>query len=93
MLRQIGEALDVPSSSSATNAELKLMVEGRLTEMGYDPANVQIIVSDDINEPMYLINDEGVIKRVESMGTHATQRSGSHDDESSALRVTEEECA
>ena len=91
ILRQIGEALGVPSSSSATNAELKLMVEGRLTEMGYDPANVQVIVSDDINEPMYLVNDEGVIKRVESVATHVTQTS--RDDESSALRVTEEECA
>ena len=38
VLRQIGEALAL----SATNAELKLMVEGRLTEMGYDPANVQV---------------------------------------------------
>ena len=90
ILRQIGEALGVPSSSSATNAELKLMVEGRLTEMGYDPANVQVIVSDEPNEPMYLVNDEGVIKRVESVATHVTETSR---DESSALRVTEEECA
>ena len=67
MLCQIGEALGVPSSSSATNAELKLMMEGRLTEMGYDLANVQVIVSDNTNEPMYLVNDEGIIKRVESV--------------------------
>ena len=40
MLRQIGEALGVPSSSSATCAELKLMVEGKLTELGYDPSNI-----------------------------------------------------
>ena len=90
MLHQIGEALGVPSSSSATNAELKLMVEGRLTEMEYDPANVQVIVSDDTNEPMYLVNDEGIIKRVESMATHMTQTS--RDDESSAWHVMEEEC-
>ena len=43
MLHQIREALGVPLSSSATNAKLKLMVEGRLMEMGYDPSNVQVI--------------------------------------------------
>ena len=39
---------------------------------------------------MYLVNDEGVIRRVESMATHMTQTS--RDDESSAWCVMEEEC-
>ena len=36
MLRKIGKALGVPSSASALSSELRLMVEGKLTELGYD---------------------------------------------------------
>jgi len=35
MLRQIGEGLGVPSSSSALCAELRLMVEGKLTDLSF----------------------------------------------------------
>jgi len=53
MLIQIGEGLGVSSSSSATCAELKLLVEGKLTELGYDPSNVQVILFDKINGSMF----------------------------------------
>jgi len=64
MLRQIGEALGVPSSSSVTCAELRLMMEGKLTGLGYDPSNLHVILSNDVNGVMYLANDEGIIKCV-----------------------------
>ena len=44
-LKQIGEALGV-SPSLATRSQLKLMIEGKLTDMGYDPCNVQVTISD-----------------------------------------------
>ena len=89
MLRQIGKALGVPSSSSATCAELKLMVEGKLTELGYDPLNVQVILSDEINGAMFLVNDEGIIKCVKNVATNVSDVS--LDDIRSALHVATEE--
>ena len=65
-LCQIGEVLGMPSSSSASCSELKLMVEGKLmVEMGYDLSNVQVILSDEVNGIMYLVNYESVIKHIE----------------------------
>jgi len=72
MLRQIGEVLGVPSSSSATCAELKLMVEGKLTELGYDPSNIQVILSDEVNGAMFLVNDEDAIKCVKHAAAHVS---------------------
>ena len=74
MLRQIGEALGVPSSASTPSSELRLMVEGKLTELGYDLSNIQIILSDEINRAMYLVNDEGVIKCIKNVATHVIDR-------------------
>ena len=38
------------------------MVEGKVIEIGYDLSNVQVILSDEINGAVFLVNDEGVIK-------------------------------
>ena len=89
MLRQIGEALGMPPSSTATCAQLKLMVEGKLTDLGYDPANVQVILSDGLNGTMYLVNNEGVIKCVKNVAAHVVD--DSRDDVRSTLRVMKEE--
>ena len=89
-LKQIGEALGV--SPSATHSQLKLLIEGKLTDMGYDPCNVQVIISDDCesdNTMIYLVNDEGVIKRIDSMATHVSEESR---EQNSALRGVHAEC-
>lgn len=69
MLYQIGERLSVPSSTSASCLDMRLMVEGKLTEMGYDSLNVRVILSEEINGTMYtyLVNDEGIIKCIGAM--------------------------
>ena len=86
MLRQMGEALGVPSSASASSSGLRLMVEGKLTELGYDPSKVQVILSDEINGAMYFVNDEGIIKCIENEAVHVID--DSRDDVRGALRVT-----
>ena len=63
-LRKVGKVLSVLSSSSASCSELKLMVEGKLMEMGYNLSNVQVILSDEVNGIMYLANYESVIKHM-----------------------------
>ena len=78
ILCQIGEGLGVPSFSSATCAELKLMMEEKIMELGYDPSNVQVILSDEINGAMFLVNDEGVIKWVKHAAAHMSN--DSHDE-------------
>ena len=42
------------------------------------------------NGPVHLVNDKGVIKRIENMPMHVTQ--GSCDDVSNALRIMRDEC-
>ena len=61
-LKQIGEGLGI--SPSATHSQLKLMIEGKLMEMGHDPSNVQVILSDgdESGITICLVDDEGVIK-------------------------------
>ena len=89
-LKQIGEALGV-SPSLATRSQLKLMIEGKLTDMGYDPCNVQVIISDCESDKtmIYLVNDEGVIKRIDSVATHVIEESR---EQNSALRDALAEC-
>ena len=75
-LKQIGEALGV--SPSATRSQLKLMIEGKLTEIGHNPCNVQVIISGDCGSGktmICLMNDEGIIKRVDSMAMYVIKES------------------
>ena len=62
-LKQIREALGV-SPSLATCSQLKLMIEGKLTDMGYGPCNVQVIISDCGSDKtmIYSVDNKGVIK-------------------------------
>ena len=75
-LKQIGEALGV-SPSLATRSQLKLMIEGKLTDMGYDSCNVQVIISDCESDKtmIYLVDNEGVIKQIDSVATHVIEES------------------
>ena len=57
--------------------------------MGYDPSNVQVILSDEINGALFLVNDEGIIKCVKNVATHMSDVS--LDDVCSALCVATEE--
>ena len=42
------------------------MIEGKLSEMGHDPRNVQVVVQGDCdNSPLYLVSDVGIIKSIE----------------------------
>ena len=79
-------------SPSATHSQLKLMIrEGKLTEMGHDPSNVQVIISDgdESGITICLVDDEGVIKRIDSVATHVIEES---HEPSSALREVYNEC-
>ena len=51
-------------SSDATLTETRLIVEGKLTELGYDPFAVQVILSETDETALYLVNERGVIKSV-----------------------------
>ena len=42
-IKRVARALDVPTEVAAT--EVRLMIEGKLRELGREPANVQVLVS------------------------------------------------
>ena len=43
-LRRLVVALEVPSSG--TSADIRLIIEGRLTELGREPHNVQVVIDE-----------------------------------------------
>ena len=54
--RAIAASLEL--STDATLAETRLIVEGKLTELGHEPIGVQVILSDT-DETLYLVDEEG----------------------------------
>ena len=60
-LRRVAAALGVPSNVSITDT--RLMIEGKLNEMGHDPRNVQVVAQGDGDDlPLYLVSDVGIIR-------------------------------
>ena len=58
MWRQIANALEVPGPTAA--GEVRLMVEGKFRDMGKDPANVQVHVTEvERGNHLKLVDDEG----------------------------------
>ena len=65
ILRQVGDALGMLSSLSAMCSELRLTVEEKLTELGYDMSNIQVTLSDEttllmmkvLNAAAYMTDD------------------------------------
>ena len=54
-------------STDATLSETRLIVEGKLTELGHEPIGVQlqVVLSDGEDSVMYLVDKGGIIKRVD----------------------------
>ena len=82
--RSIAASFDL--STEAALAETRLIVEGKLTELGHDPFGIQVVLSDSDNDEsvLYLVNKGGIIKRIDladhvpcedSRGPGATERS------------------
>ena len=62
-LRSLGKALGLPMSGSV--GDLRLMIEGKITELGRDPRNVQVALSRDKDERSFTLSDhEGVFLAV-----------------------------
>ena len=40
-------------------------MEGKLTGLGHEPIGVQVILSDSEDSALYLVDEEGIIKRVD----------------------------
>ena len=61
--RSIAALFDL--STEAALAETRLIVEGRLTELGHDPFGIQVVLSDSDNDEsvLYLVNEGGIIKK------------------------------
>ena len=54
----------VSANASVTNT--RLMIAGKLSEMGHDPRNVQVVAQGDCGDsPLYLVSDVGIIKSIE----------------------------
>ena len=71
-IHQVAEAPGLPTVSST--AEARRAIEKKLTERGYEPESVQVIIQgrgDDAS--MFLVNDTGIIKMIECVkaGWHA----------------------
>ena len=58
-LLSLGTALGVPASS--TVSDLRLIIEGKITEGSRDPRNVQVVLPRNMEEPTLSLSDhEGV---------------------------------
>ena len=74
-LHRLAGMLGLPSSS--TGSSTRQLIEGKLLQMGKEPRNVQVILSDE-GRRLYLVNDDGVIivepKHMSNTGvrTHTT---------------------
>ena len=62
-LHRIAAALCMLTQASITDT--RLMIEGKLEEMGHDPRNVQVVVQEDDGSPLHLVRDAGIIKNIE----------------------------
>ena len=72
-LRKVATKLEVPTTAAV--CELRLMLEGKLMEMGKQPQNVQALVSQELEGgvPVLRLQDEdGVFLEVE-LGTETEQ--------------------
>ena len=78
-------------STDATLAETRLIVDGKLTELGYEPVGVQVVLSDSEESVLYLVDEGGIIKKID-MTAHVTNTDAreSGTSERSALRDTSE---
>ena len=78
-LRQIGEALGLPTAASLD--ELRGMIEGLLVEQGKEPMNVQVWLQEDTGITLY---DEGgsflAIKPPVSAPDHTSPESSSAEN-------------
>ena len=77
--------------TDATLAETRLIVEGKLTELGHEPVGVQVVLSDSEESVLYLVDEGGIIKKID-MTAHMTNTDAheSGASERSALRDTSE---
>ena len=71
--RAIPESLGL--SIDATLTETHLIVEGKLTELGHEPIGVQLVLSDSEDSVMYLVDEEGIIKRIDMTAHMITDES------------------
>jgi len=99
-IKRIAEALNVPTG--AAGDEIRQMLDEKLSTMGYEPGNVQVVVQGKTDSGnLYLINESGIIKCIESTMTdhvqdaHVTVEGVTQGDDRlrSALREAKSECA
>ena len=57
-LHRLAGMLGLPSSS--TGSSTRQLIEGKLLEMGKEPRNVQLIISDE-GRRLYLVTDDGMM--------------------------------
>ena len=79
-IHRIVEALELPDRAYASLAEMRQMIEGKLMELQYKPQNVQVIAQGkNYGAAMFLVNETGVIKCIESCdeSAHKTVMQGS----------------
>ena len=81
-LRSLGGALGLPTSGSVD--DLHLIIEGKITDLGRDPRNIQVALSKDKDDRSFTLSDhEGVFLTVnpESEEEHEDDSEGACDHE------------
>jgi len=85
-LRMLAVMLGV--TTKATSAQTRQLIEGKLLERGYEPRNVQVVVSQE-NGRLHLVNNDGII----AAGPEMQGKSGSpvqHDYSYTTAHVNNE---
>ena len=59
-LRRLATSLEISAEGSAST--LRQVIDGKLIELGHEPRNIQVVVSN-VDSKLYLVNDSGIITK------------------------------
>ena len=91
-LQAIAAGLELPAS--ATTEDLRLLIEGKITDRGQNPSNIQVTIADEDSSTLHLVDENGCFLTVtvpEEIG-NATECSppasdGEDDDRQQVARL------
>jgi len=68
-IQHIAQSLELPTAASIS--EVRQMIEGRLADLQYEAANIQVVIQGKADEcAIFLIDDSGIIKCIEQINAH-----------------------
>ena len=68
-IQRIAQSLELPTAASTS--EIRQMIDGRLADLWYEAANMQVVIQGEADESaIFLVDDSGIIKSIEQINAH-----------------------